>query len=194
MVRAFACFAAAAVIVTGVAAATLYRPAAPGWHEASWHGTSWHGTFWHEISWPFPRDAWPAGRAFRCGAAACGGSVEVYVRPKLGFCNCSTGVAGDDEVDGVSDMDMISADFIPRRPGEPISIGGMAGRTRAYTLRMPDGTMRAAAGFALSRRCDLVVAASQGQAAGSLQAQRAIVDLLETGPIADWIMSRLGKG
>jgi len=176
--------AAVAMVVTGVAAAALYRsgpsqPVTPGWHE---------------VAWPFPRDAWPAGRAFRCGSAACGGSVEVYVRPKLGFCNCSTGVAGDDEVDGVSDMDMISADFIPRRPGEPVSIGGMAGRTRAYTLRMPDGTTRAAAGFAMSHRCDLVVAASQGQAAGSLQAQRAITELLEAGPIAGWIMSLLGKG
>jgi len=24
---------------------------------------------WREIAWPFPRDGWPAGRAFRCGAA-----------------------------------------------------------------------------------------------------------------------------
>ena len=21
---------------------------------------------WREIAWPYPRDAWPAGRAFRC--------------------------------------------------------------------------------------------------------------------------------
>ena len=27
---------------------------------------------WHEIAWPFPRDGWPAGRAFRCDAGACG--------------------------------------------------------------------------------------------------------------------------
>ena len=27
---------------------------------------------WQEIAWPFPRDGWPAGKAFRCGAAACG--------------------------------------------------------------------------------------------------------------------------
>src|SRR6185312_14579499 len=54
---------------------------------------------WREISWPFPRDGWPAGRAFRC--ESCGG-IELYVRPKIGFCNCDTGVADDDEVDRVT--------------------------------------------------------------------------------------------
>jgi len=52
---------------------------------------------WQEIPWPFPRDAWPAGRAFRCNAAGCGGPMEVYVRPKVGFCNCATGISGDAE-------------------------------------------------------------------------------------------------
>ena len=51
---------------------------------------------WRDIAWPFPRDAWPAGRAFRCDAASCGHAVEIYLRPKIGFCNCDTGVADDD--------------------------------------------------------------------------------------------------
>jgi hypothetical protein len=54
---------------------------------------------WREIAWPFPRDGWPAGRAFRCDEAGCGADIELYVRPKLGFCNCESGVADDDEVD-----------------------------------------------------------------------------------------------
>src|SRR6266446_3366211 len=48
---------------------------------------------WQEIAWPFPRDGWPAGRAFRCSGELCGDDVEVYVRPKIGFCNCDSGVA-----------------------------------------------------------------------------------------------------
>ena len=44
-------------------------------------------TGWRRIAWPFPRDAFPAGRAWRRD------DTEVYVRPKLGFCgNCDTGV------------------------------------------------------------------------------------------------------
>ena len=40
---------------------------------------------WREIGWPFPRDGWPAGRAFRCDVAACREEIEIYVRPKIGF-------------------------------------------------------------------------------------------------------------
>ena len=44
-------------------------------------------TGWRRIAWPFPRDAFPAGRAWTRDG------TEVYVRPKLGFCgNCETGV------------------------------------------------------------------------------------------------------
>src|SRR5271165_3721851 len=66
---------------------------------------------WREIAWPFPRDAWPQGRAFRCASAACGTSTELYVRPKIGFCNCTTGVADDGEVDRVTDLDLIGERF-----------------------------------------------------------------------------------
>ena len=72
---------------------------------------------WQEIAWPFPRDGWPAGKAFRCGAAACGGEVELYVRPKMGFCNCDRGVADDDEVDRVADLDLMSAAVRADRAG-----------------------------------------------------------------------------
>src|ERR1019366_8890587 len=73
---------------------------------------------WREIAWPFPRDGWPAGRAFRCEAASCGVEVELYVRPKIGFCNCDSGVADDDEVDRVADLDLISQRFAPLQPGK----------------------------------------------------------------------------
>ena len=120
---------------------------------------------WREIAWPFPRDGWPAGRAFRCDA--CGGEiggVELYVRPKIGFCNCTTGVADDDEVDRVADLDLISPQFAPREPGSAVRVAGLAGRSRGYDLAMADGTRHAAVGIALSQRCDLLVAVAQGNA------------------------------
>src|SRR5665213_1862410 len=97
---------------------------------------------WREIAWPYPRDGWPAGRAFRCAEEACGGEVEVYVRPKIGFCNCDSGVADDDEVDRVADLDLISQRFVPLRAGEVIEVAGMKGRIRAYDLSMVDGSRR----------------------------------------------------
>ena len=51
------------------------------------------------------------GVSLRC--ASCGDDVEVYVRPKIGFCNCDRGVADDDEVDRVADLDLISERFVP---------------------------------------------------------------------------------
>ena len=148
---------------------------------------------WQETLWPFPRDAWPVGRAFRCGGAGCGGAMEVYIRPKVGFCNCATGVSGDAEVDGVSDLDMLSPEFRPRAAGQPAAAAGMAGRTRRYVLTSADGREHDAAGFALAAGCDLVVAAALGPAAGTDAGRDAILALLASPDVAGWIRSKLGK-
>src|SRR5476651_999050 len=91
---------------------------------------------WQEIAWPFPRDGWPAGRAFRCSGELCGDEVELYVRPKIGFCNCDNGVADDDEVDRVADLDLISERFVPLEPGRVTRVADMSGRLRTYDLNM----------------------------------------------------------
>ena len=147
---------------------------------------------WQEIAWPFPRDGWPAGRAFRCAAGACGGDLEVYVRPKIGFCNCDSGVADDDEVDRVADLDLISPRFVALEPGVAIRIADMPGRSRAYDLGMPDGSRHSAVGIAVSRRCDLLVAVGHGQGATS-DIQRAALQLLGSSDIARWMASALDR-
>jgi hypothetical protein len=149
---------------------------------------------WQEIAWPFPRDGWPAGRAFRCISEGCGEGAELYVRAKIGFCNCDTGVADDDEVDRVADLDLISSRFAPRAAGQAVLIAGMSGRERAYELTMADAARQAAIGFALSRRCDLMVAVVQGGAdAGRLQ--RAAHDFLEQHKMHQWMIAALdGQG
>ncbi len=148
---------------------------------------------WREIAWPFPRDAWPAGRAFRCGSPACGGDVEIYLRAKLGFCsNCATGVTGDAEVDGVADLDMISDDFVPAASGQSVVVGPMRGRSRRYTQVLADGRRTPSAGFAMARQCDLFVVAAQG--AGVPGGQAAIIAFLETPAMAHWINAVLDGG
>src|SRR3954470_21215875 len=101
--------AVAVCTLSGVAAYVGARPAVAGWHE---------------IAWPFPRDGWPAGRAFRCDAALCGDAIQLYVRPKIGFCNCDSGVADDDEVDRVADLDLISARFVATESGNVVQVAG----------------------------------------------------------------------
>ena len=141
---------------------------------------------WREIAWPFPRDGWPAGRAFRCGVSQCGEAVEVYVRPKIGFCNCDTGVADDEEVDRVADLDLMSERFAPLEPGKAVQIADMPGRSRSYDLRMPDGSTRAAVGIAVARRCDLLVAVAQSRGPAS-DVQRVALDFLGSEKLAPWM-------
>jgi hypothetical protein len=146
---------------------------------------------WREIAWPFPRDGWPAGRAFRCASELCGDDIEVYVRPKIGFCNCDSGVRDDDEVDRVADLDLISERFVALAPGRAIRIAGMAGRSRSYDLTMSDGSRHSAIGIAVSHRCDLLVAVAQGSGAAN-GVQRVALDFLGSGDVARWMVSAMG--
>jgi hypothetical protein len=146
---------------------------------------------WREIAWPFPRDGWPAGRAFRCESAACGGTAEIYVRPKLGFCNCDTGVADDDEVDRVADLDLISERFAPLAPGKVVRIAQLSGRSRSYDLDMGGGARHGAVGIAMSHRCNLLVAVAQGEGRPP-ELQRAALDFLASHEMTHWMMAALG--
>ena len=145
---------------------------------------------WHEIAWPFPRDGWPAGRAFHCAGELCGDEVELYVRRKAGFCNCDSGVADDDEVDRVTDLDLMSERFVALEPGKAIRIAEMPGRLRTYDLRMSDDSRHAAIGIAVSHRCDLLVAVAlaKGAAPGI---QRVALDFLESTDMTRWMISAM---
>jgi hypothetical protein len=141
---------------------------------------------WREIAWPFPRDGWPSGRAFRCENESCGEEVELYVRPKIGFCNCDSGVADDDEVDRVADLDLISERFAPLEAGQPIRVADMPGRSRAYALRMSDGSPHTAIGVAVSHRCDLLVAVAQGSGEAH-DVRRVALQFLGSGEMERWM-------
>ncbi|WP_024507461.1 hypothetical protein [Bradyrhizobium sp. ARR65] len=167
--------------LSGVAAYQKMRPQA----------ASAGGDHWQEVAWPYPRDGWPAGRAFRCDD--CGNDIELYVRPKIGFCNCDTGVADDDEVDRVADLDLISERYAPLAPGKVIRVADMSGRSRAYDLDMAGGVRHRAVGIAVSHRCDVLVAVVQGRARTD-ELQHAALQFLQTGEMKHWMMAALGGG
>jgi hypothetical protein len=145
---------------------------------------------WREIAWPFPRDGWPSGRAFRCGRETCGDEIELYVRPKVGFCNCDSGVADDDEVDRVADLDLMSERFAPLEPGRAIRLADMPGRIRIYDLPPAEGVRRVAVGIAVSRRCDLLVAVAQG-AGTALRTQSVALEFLGSRELGRWMLAAL---
>jgi hypothetical protein len=174
--------ASAIVALSALSGAAAYQHAGPRHPERNGE--------WQEIAWPFPRDGWPAGKAFRCGVAACGAEVEVYVRPKIGFCNCDRGVADDDEVDRVADLDLMSEHFAPLAPGDVIRIADMPGRIRAYDLKLSGGLRQSAIGVAVSRRCDLLVAVVHGKGAPS-ELRRVALDFLATSKMTRWAMAAM---
>jgi hypothetical protein len=171
-VRRWLIIAAGIVGLGALSAGAAYQRAAPDIGE------------WQEIAWPFPRDGWPAGKAFRSG------DIEVYVRPKIGFCNCDVGVADDDEVDRVADLDLMSEHFAPLEPGRVVRIADMAGRIRPYQLAMSDGARHSAIGIAVSHRCDLMVAVAKGS--GEVTAvQRAALDFLGSVKMSNWMVAAM---
>jgi hypothetical protein len=175
MRRSLTAFAVAICMVAGAAGFQPARPDIEGWRE---------------IAWPFPRDGWPAGRAFRCAAERCGDEIEVYVRPKAGFCNCDNGVSDDEEVDRVADLDLMSERFAPLAPGGAIRIAGMQGRLRSYDLQIADGSRRAAIGIAVSRRCDLLVAVARGRGEAA-EVQRVALEFLASDAVTKWMTAAM---
>ena len=111
---------------------------------------------WTEMAWPFPIDQWGKGKAFRCNAAGCNAGVNIYVRAKVGFCNCVTGISDDTELDRMSDFDLVG-EVTPLGAGREISVGRMQGRSRAYRLAATAST-RSVISVAFNDRCDMIVA------------------------------------
>jgi hypothetical protein len=78
--------AAAVVLVVGICGCAAFLAAKPGHHLFSRDQS-----VWTEVEWPFPIDEFGGGWAFQCKAADCGVEVNLYLRPKIGFCNCQAG-------------------------------------------------------------------------------------------------------
>jgi hypothetical protein len=142
---------------------------------------------WSAIQWPFPVDAWPEGRAFRCGIEECGTEVSFYIRPKIGFCDCYRGVSDDDEIDRVGDLVVLSENYAPSTPGTAVSLGDIRGRARHFTIVAPNQTKRYAIGIALSRKCDAIVATVVSDRPLSGRAEESAFKLLNSPEIKNWI-------
>jgi len=150
--RAFAAAAAIVIAVLGGAAAFLARKPEPE------RAATPEGLAWTEVGWPFPLDPWGPGRAFRCKAADCGSEVTLYLRAKLGLCNCTTGVADDEHLDGIGDVDLVSSDTSALGRGRTISVHWMQGRSRGYAVRGGGRRAKSVLSIAFNDRCDVIIA------------------------------------
>jgi hypothetical protein len=147
---------------------------------------------WSEMQWPFPMDQWGKGKAFRCKASDCGSEVSVYVRAKIGFCNCSTGVSDDEELDRISDYDLLGSEAAAFEPGRPIAIGWMKGRSRAFRAGGAQGAGASALSIGFNDRCDAVVAtAVLGREQAAAQ-EPAVMEFLNSKTVLQWVGVTLG--
>lgn len=146
---------AAAVLVGGIAGYAALLAAKPP-ADAERLPSRGSRPVWTEGTWPFPIDQWGTGWVFQCRAADCGVEVSLYLRPKIGFCNCQTGVADDEELDRVSDVDLVGGKRSALGPGRPITVHFMKGRSRGYAV---GGLLaKSVLSLAFNNRCDVIVA------------------------------------
>ncbi len=147
---------------------------------------------WRETAWPFLRDAWPAGRAFRCAAADCGIEVGLYARVKAGFCDCNNGVADDDEIDRVGDVDLLTRDFVPLAKGDPVKISGIYGRKRLYATKEP--RPRRVMVFAGGRNCNAFVAMAIASGEFPPEAIESAEVVFDDPAFMRWVVEKEGGG
>jgi hypothetical protein len=146
---------------------------------------------WTEAQWPFPMDQWGKGKAFRCKPADCGTEINLYLRAKLGSCNCTTGVADDAELDRMGDLDLIG-EALPLGAGGPITIGWVAGRSRAYRLRARNPPGRTAISVAFNDRCDMIVATVVLPHDRPATIEPGVLEFLNSGTVLRWAEATLG--
>ena len=178
---------AAAVLVAGIGGYAAFLAAKPP--DDARRMSSRERPVWTEAAWPFPVDQWGGGWAFQCKAADCGIDVKLYLRPKIGFCNCETGVADDEELDRVGDVDIVGSERSALGPGRPITVHAMKGRSRGYEVDAPSA--KSVLSLAYNSRCDVVVATVV--AGGDPVAQEQVVlEFLNGDLVVNWVEQVLG--
>jgi hypothetical protein len=182
----------AAVIAAGVLVAAVSALVLPKSSAAEGVVATEPTAVWSEVAWPFPMDQWGKGKAFVCKSADCGADVTVYLRAKIGFCNCSTGVADDEELDRISDFDLLGNQLTAHGPGRPIAVAWMKGRSRAFSIAGPSRAQRSALSVGFNDRCDAIVAtAVLGQERpGAIEPT--VLAFLNSGTVLRWAEVTLG--
>jgi hypothetical protein len=146
---------------------------------------------WTEVKWPFLLDQWGIGKAFVCATADCGAKIDVYVRPKIGFCNCSTGVSDDAELERVADTELVSPEIRPLDAGRPVKVGWMQGLSRAYRISEAKAAEHLLS-VAFNDECDVVVAVAKLGNGDPTMGEPAVIAFLNSRPMVLWAKKELG--
>jgi hypothetical protein len=147
---------------------------------------------WAEVEWPFRMDQWGYGRAFRCAATDCGAELSLYLRAKVGFCNCKTGVSDDDEIDRVGDIELLAGTKTALAPGHDVTAGFIRGRARPFRVEDRLAPTQSELVIALNNKCDAVVATVVGRDAPTLVQEQAALAFLSGEQVQGWAKDTTG--
>jgi hypothetical protein len=147
---------------------------------------------WAEAQWPFPADQFGRGKAFQCSATECGTPVTLYVRAKIGFCNCTTGVADDDELERIGDLALLGGNAVAQGDGRPITVAWMKGRSRSYALATSSRPGTSALSIGYNDRCDAIVATAVVAKGRADDAEAAVIRFLNGPTVMRWAEVTLG--
>ena len=147
---------------------------------------------WSATIWPFPMDQWGLGNAFTCNASACGSEINVYLRPKIGFCNCAGGVADDEELERLADFDLFSNKQVAAAPGRAIAVGWMRGRSRPYLFAGSFRRQKTALTLAFNDRCDAIVATAVSGDDDHGKIESLVLSFLNSDTVIRWAEKTLG--
>jgi hypothetical protein len=179
---------AALVLAAGIGGYVVFHATRP-MVEESLGVLSSDRPVWNVAAWPFPIDQWGQGWAYQCKAADCGVAVTLYIRPKIGFCNCQTGVADDEELDRVGDVDLVGSESSAIGPGRPIVVHWMKGRSRSYAVAVP--AAKSVLSVAFNNRCDVIVATIVADGK-SVAHEQAVLEFLNGDVMRRWAEAVLG--
>jgi len=146
---------------------------------------------WHEVAWPFPMDQWGKGAAFTCKAADCGADLTVYLRAKIGFCNCDGRLMDDADLNRVSDFDLFGSALYAQAPGRAITVAWMKGRVRPFAITGDHGdeTMLS---IGLHDNCDALVITAVLPRGRLTKIEPMVQDFLNGTSFARWAEDTLG--
>jgi hypothetical protein len=163
---------------------STWSPSAPGTEVATPSRP-----VWTEAQWPFAMDEWGQGKAFRCAAADCGVEVNLYIRAKIGFCNCTTGVSDDEELDRLADFRLMGEKPSAMGVGSAIHVAWMKGRSRAFRNPRSQNSVLA---IAFNDRCDAVVATALVAHPLPAPIEPSVIDFLNSKTVVHWAEITLG--
>jgi hypothetical protein len=180
------------IVCLGLAAACLVlgltNLAAQGVIEANPKISSWS-----EEKWPFPIDQWGTGQAFGCTAERCGRDLHLYLRAKIGFCRCATGVSDDDEIERVGDLELIGPDYKALGSGHPVSAGTMSGRVRLFAVERPLRPALPVLTIALAHKCDAIVVTLMAEPQTQAAAEARALEFLRSADVQHWVERQGGS-